>query len=299
MMRTISDSDVSTLNDSSPYRFANILPAYYVQSPSGDSYDGNKSSSRTTPVYKSPSDSPSRFSSASLISESFNLSTTGPQERRRLNEKGLFDYSTIDEEVNYGDVERHSIVFKMLFVLVAFILICTVAGFIIWGVSRQYAPEVAVESLVVNYFHAGIGQDRTGVPTKMLGLNCTVQINVFNPAPYFGVHVTSTHVSLFYSKIRVAVNQLEEYYLPRKNHQVKTINLMGDQVPLYGASLGLDLSRTSIKAPMTLKLDMTSQGYLVGFLVRVKSHRHIICNLAIDSNSNRPVKFSEDKCSWY
>lgn len=313
MRRSASDSDDSSFAGSSPYPYAQSPPLYYVHSPSADSREEEKYSSRATPVYQIPSDSSSHFnrsrsSSASRNSVPFRLSTLGPHDRgRRLNENGWIDYSAIKEEVHYysnyedddDEVEGFTVAFKVFLGIVGFVLICTGAGFAVWGLSRQYEPEVVVESLFVNYFHAGIGQDHTGVPTKLVDLNSTVKVNAYNPAPYFGIHVTSTHVSLLYSEIPVALNQLEDYYLPRKSRQEKSVILKGHQVPLYGASPGLDISRPNFSVPMTLKLDMNGHGNVVWFLVRVKVRRHITCNLAIDSNNNRPIQFPKGKCKSY
>ncbi|KAG0500189.1 hypothetical protein HPP92_000261 [Vanilla planifolia] len=243
MMRAASDSDDCSITASSPspLRFTNTPPIYYVESPSRDSHDGEKPSSRATPVYKSPLGSPShlsqsRSSSASRVSGPFGLPPAVRQERRRrLMEKGWIDYTAIREAYNEGVEddysEKPSPVFKFCVVMAAFVLVSTVAGFILWRASKQYVPVVALESLSLDYFHAGIGQDRTGVPTKMVGISCSVEFNVSNPAPYFGIH-------------------LEEYYLSKKELQSKSIVLKGDQIPLYGAGVELDLSKTDISAPI-------------------------------------------------
>ncbi|KAG0495561.1 hypothetical protein HPP92_000252 [Vanilla planifolia] len=280
MMRAASDSDDCSITASSPspLRFTNTPPIYYVESPSRDSHDGEKPSSRATPVYKSPLGSPShlsqsRSSSASRVSGPFGLPPAVRQERRRrLMEKGWIDYTAIREAYNEAVeddyLEKPSPVFKFCVVMAAFVLVSTVAGFILWRVSKQYVPVVALESLSLDYFHAGIGQDRTGVPTKMVGISCSVEFNVSNPAPYFGIHVTSTQATLFYSDIVVASSQLEEYYLSKKELQSKSIVLKGNQIPLYGAGVELDLSKTDISAPMLVIFDIKTQGNVVGFLVR-------------------------------
>lgn len=65
-----------------------------------------------------------------------------------------------------------------------------------------------MQSLVVNNFYIGEGSDFTGVPTKMLTVNGSLRMIVYNPATLFGIHVSSTPINLIYSKISVANGQV-------------------------------------------------------------------------------------------
>jgi hypothetical protein len=59
MQSAKSESDITSLAPSSPSRSPK-RPVYYVQSPSRDSHDGDKSSSmHATPISNSPMESPS------------------------------------------------------------------------------------------------------------------------------------------------------------------------------------------------------------------------------------------------
>lgn len=64
------------------------------------------------------------------------------------------------------------------------------------------------QSLTVHNFYFGEGSDSTGVPTKMLTVNCSVKMSVYNPATFFGIHVSSAPVNLMYSEIAVATGQV-------------------------------------------------------------------------------------------
>lgn len=57
-------------------------------------------------------------------------------------------------------------------------------------------------------FYFGEGSDMTGVPTKMVTMNCSVRMSVYNPATFFGIHVSSDAVNLMYSEITVATGQV-------------------------------------------------------------------------------------------
>jgi len=60
----------------------------------------------------------------------------------------------------------------------------------------------------VHNFYAGEGTDRTGVPTKLVTLNCSLAMSVHNPSTMFGIHVSSSSIRLMYSEIAIATGQV-------------------------------------------------------------------------------------------
>lgn len=57
--------------------------------------------------------------------------------------------------------------------------------------------------------YVGSGADFSGVPTKMLTVNGSLKLGVYNPATVFGIHVSSTLINLVYSEITVATGQVK------------------------------------------------------------------------------------------
>ncbi|XP_043725553.1 uncharacterized protein LOC122672121 [Telopea speciosissima] len=158
---------------------------------------------------------------------------------------------------------------------------------------------LSLQSLAVNSFYFGEGSDLTGVPTKMLTVNCSLKMSVYNPATFFGIHVSSTPVNLIYLEITVATGQLTNYYQPRKSHRTVSVTMEGNKVPLYGAGASLAaVSKSSGGVPLRLEFEIQSRGYVVGKLVRTKHHRHISCPVVVDSSMNNPIKFKQDSCTY-
>ncbi|XP_062156941.1 uncharacterized protein LOC133864576 [Alnus glutinosa] len=308
MLSAKSESDITSLAPSSPSRSPK-RPVYYVQSPSRDSHDGDKSSSmQATPIYNnSPMESPShpsfgrhsRNSSASRFSGIFR-SSSGRKGNRKRNDKGWPECNVILEEGSYDDLEDKAFTRRCqaFLALLSFALLFTTFCLIIWGASRPYKAEISMKSLAINNLYLGEGSDSSGVPTKMLTVNGSLKMNIYNPAPLFGIHVSSTPVNLIYSEISVASGQLKKYYQPRKSHRTVSVNLEGNKVPLYGAGSSITVSPNGGKVPLTLKFQIRSRGDVVGKLVRVKHRRQISCPLVIDSSSTKPIKFKRNSCTY-
>lgn len=157
-MHSKTDSEVTTISiaPSSPTRSPRPA-AYYVQSPSRDSHDGEKT---TTSFQSTPAGSPphshssvgrhSRESSSSRFSGALKdgsrkvYPNDGTHDRRKhqkkidiIEEEGLLD----DEEYHKGLSRR---CYLLIFVLGFFVLF-TVFSLILWGASKPQKPKVTMK----------------------------------------------------------------------------------------------------------------------------------------------------------
>ncbi|MBA0748983.1 hypothetical protein Gogos_002952 [Gossypium gossypioides] len=305
MLSTKSESDVTSLAPSSPSRSPK-RPVYYVQSPSRDSHDGDKSSTMQPSPMESPSHPSSvgrhsRNSSASRFSGIFR-SSSGRKGGRKRNDKGWPECGVIMEEGPYDEFEDKAFTRRCqaLIALFTFVVLFTVFCLIIWGASRPYKAEILVKSFAVHNFYIGEGSDSSGVPTKLLTVNGTLKLSVYNPATIFGIHVTSNPVNLVYSEIPVATGQLKKYYQPRKSRRTVAVVLEGKKVPLYGAGSTLTFTQNgAAEIPLVLKFEVRSRGNVVGKLVRTKHRKQISCPLVIDSTKTKLIKFKKTTCTYH
>ncbi|KAL8209359.1 hypothetical protein R6Q57_006091, partial [Mikania cordata] len=241
---------------------------YIVQSPSHDSHDDKSSTSHTTPADSPSHPSHSRMSSESRVSGPYGFSMIGKHHHQQFlsKKKGLF--SVIDEEVEgYGDDdyyhdEQFTRQFRVLMVIMGLVMVFVTVCLITWGASRPYKLQVQMKSWKLNNFYYGEGSDYTGVPTKLLTINCSVKMIIQNPATFFGIHVSSTPLYLFYSQIKVGSGQFINYYQPKKSEKTIFVNLDGQKVPLYGVGEDLVLSNNKGSVPFKLQFEVRSQAYL-------------------------------------
>ncbi|KAK1362908.1 Late embryogenesis abundant protein [Heracleum sosnowskyi] len=288
MLHTKSESDVTSLATSSPSRSSPKRPVYFVQSPSRDSHDGDKSSSmQPTPNFNSPMESPShpsygrhsRNSSSSRFSGIFR-SSSGRKGGRKRNDKGWPECNVIVEEGDYDDENRCTRRYQALIALLGFIVLFTVFCLIIWGAARPFKAEVSVKSLAVNNIFVGMGPDFHWRPNK------------------YAHSERSTPVDLIYSDVVVATGQLKKYFQPRKSHRTVLVNLEGLRVPLYGAGSAITETKSGYQVPLELKFEIRSRGDVVGKLVTTRHRKHISCSLVIDTGKSKPIKFKRNSCEY-
>nr|XP_043627918.1 uncharacterized protein LOC122599467 [Erigeron canadensis] len=166
------------------------------------------------------------------------------------------------------------------------------------GCQIQWQSQVEAKSWKVNTFYYGEGSDTTGVPTKFLTVNCTVKMNIENPATFFGIHVSSSALNLFYSQVIVGRGQFVSYYQPKKSQRMILVNVEGQKIPLYGAGMSLIMSDNNRGVPLKLEFEIRSKANLMGQLVKTKHRSRVLCTMEIDSDNNKVIEFKKNSCSY-
>ncbi|KAK1300043.1 hypothetical protein QJS10_CPB13g01262 [Acorus calamus] len=326
MHHSKTDSEVTSLAPSSPTRSPpprhHHRPVYYVQSPSRDSHDGEKTTitatSVTTPAALSPMASPphshsslgrhSRESSASRFSGSLKPTHKKgggggggggglkPWKERAavIEEEGLLE----EEEERRGLPRR---CYYLAFV-VGFFVLFSFFSLILWGASRSQRPQISMKSITFENFVIQAGTDSTGVPTEMVVMNSTVKLAFRNTATFFGVHVKSTPISLSYSELTLASGDMKSFYQSRKSQRILNVVVVGNKVPLYGGGTGLTISQggststktNNVSVPLSLNFTVRSRAYVLGKLVKPKFNINIQCSVAfVQTNLNKPISLAK------
>ncbi|KAL3629647.1 hypothetical protein CASFOL_026869 [Castilleja foliolosa] len=314
MMHASSDSDTPSMAPSSPS--VPTPPAYYVQSP--DSHDPSRDSQDETdkfpdpsrddtdkfssPISRSPSRSPcSNRRSSGASSES----TAGSRvlgNRQRWN-KPYCDVVREEEGGGYGgDVGSCCRVRQCSILVVMFGIVFGGTCLAILVAGRQYESQVSIKSLRVANLFVGQGSDYTGVPTKLISVNCSATLAIYNPATFFGIHVVSRTANLIYSQITVATGQMKKCYIPRKSKLILWVILIGHEVPLYGAKMALGAYNSNDEVrggiPFKLEIDIESRGFLMGKLVKTKHTIHASCLLLINPKHAKEISLGPRSCEY-
>ncbi|CAL8101900.1 unnamed protein product [Prunus armeniaca] len=221
-MHAKTDSEVTSLAASSPTRSPR-RPVYYVQSPSRDSHDGEKTTTsfQSTPVL-SPVGSPphshssvgrhSRESSSTRFSGSLKPGSRkiNPNDGSRHHRKGQKPWKeqAVIEEEGLLEGEERSKGFPRrcyfpAFVL-GFFLLFSMFSLILWGASKPMKPKITMKSVTFEQFKIQAGSDATGVATDMISVNSTVKFTFRNTGTFFGMHVSPKPLDLSYSQITIA-----------------------------------------------------------------------------------------------
>lgn len=145
----------------------------------------------------------------------------------------------------------------------------------------------------------GEGTDDSGVPTKMISLNCTVQINYNNPSQYFGAHIDPVNVVMQYSALDIAVGQILTYFQAKGTRKVISVGVQAAKVPLYGAVSGVSsTSKSKQGIPVSMIATLHSKFYVVGKMIKSKFQNEVSCNLVVDSKTMALLSPLGSSCTY-
>ncbi|CAA6667663.1 unnamed protein product [Spirodela intermedia] len=132
--------------------------------------------------------------------------------------------------------------------------------------------------------HRSIRERWQRVPTDMVSMNSTVKLSFRNTAAFFGLHVSSTPVELFYSQLALATGNIDSFYQSRKSQRTLTVVVRGERIPLYGSipASGGDGGHNPPPVPVTLSFTVKSRAYVLGKLVKPKFSVPVRCLVALD-----------------
>ncbi|XP_051117199.1 uncharacterized protein LOC127241946 [Andrographis paniculata] len=310
-MHTKTDSEAtSSLAPSSPNR-----AVYYVQSPSRDSHDGEKTTNsfHSTPIL-SPMGSPGRQSrdssstrySGSLKPGSQKSSNTGSSRRHhhhRKSGKPWKEFDAIEEEgLLDDDGGRRGLTRRYYFLafVVGFFVLFAFFALILWGASRNQTPVIVMKSILFDTFIIQAGSDSSGVGTEMVTMNSTVKFVFRNRGTFFGVHVTSTPLDLSFTELTVASGMMKKFYQSRKSHKTVTVLLLGNGIPLYGggATLSSKEGKPEIPVPLNLNFTVRARAYVLGHLVKPKFLKTVQCSVVLDPKKMSMAVPLKNKCTY-
>ncbi|XP_057491147.1 uncharacterized protein LOC130776909 [Actinidia eriantha] len=309
-MHTKTDSEVTSLAASSPARSprGGGRAVYYVQSPSRDSHDGEKTTNsfHSTPVL-SPVGSPGRHSRHSSSSTRFSSksSAAAADRRRSKGDKQWKECDAIEEECLLDDDNaRRSRTRRCYFLafLVAFFVLFSFFSLVLWGASRNQKPIVTMKSISFNTFSIQAGNDYSGVATEMVTMNSTVKFVYRNTGTFFGIHVTSTPLDVSYSESQLilATGSIKKFYQSRKSQRTLTVMMQGTRIPLYGG--GADLSSKdgipTAPVPLTLSFMVRSRAYVLGKLVKPKFYKRVQCSVVLDPQKMNVAMSLKNSCTY-
>ncbi|CAL0313465.1 unnamed protein product [Lupinus luteus] len=307
-----TDSEVSSLSQSSPARSPGRRPAYFVQSPSRDSSnDGEKTTNsfHSSPLQSPLGSPPHSHSNSSLGPHSRESSSTrfsGARKSSASNRKGWRpwkdQFHPIEEEglLDAHDGRGYRRRCYFLAFVVGFLVLFSVFSLILWGASRPQKPAITVKSIVFDQFVIQAGADMSGVATSLVSMNSSVKVTFRNTATFFGVHVTSTPLDLTYYQLTLATGNMPKFYQSRKSQRSVRIIVTGSHIPLYGGGASLSSINGAPVDPVTLRLSLMvrSRAFVLGKLVKPKFYKKIECSVVMDPKKmGMPISL-KNKCTY-
>ncbi|KAG1342190.1 hypothetical protein COCNU_05G004190 [Cocos nucifera] len=156
------------------------------------------------------------------------------------------------------------------------------ALFVFYLATKPPAPKVSFKIAAVRQFHLGEGLDNTGVVTKILTCNCSMDMEVDNYSKVFGLHIRPPTVEMAFGRFKFASSQGEESYVGSESSLTLRQYVGAKNKPTYGAGRSMqDLLESGRGLPLVVRVKSRSSYHVVWNLIRPRYHHHAECLLIL------------------
>ncbi|KAL2478496.1 Late embryogenesis abundant protein [Forsythia ovata] len=161
--------------------------------------------------------------------------------------------------------------------------------------TKPPKPRMSIKMAGIRPFELGEGVDASGVTTKMLTCNCSMDIIIDNNSKLFGLHIHPPVLKMFFGNLPFAMSQGAEVYAGSDGSTLFKLNVGTRSKAMYGAGRNMeDLLKSGKGLPLIIRLSFTSSFNVVWGLIQPKYHHQAQCLLLLGNtydNKHRTQTF--------
>ncbi|XP_022759438.1 uncharacterized protein LOC111305838 [Durio zibethinus] len=295
--------------------FHSYTCAYYVQSPSTISHANttNEDHQSANFQFHSPNRSLTTFPNKNLEVSRFILSrysSSRGSNNSFLHEKKIVgadqkggvdnavddDNEEEDEEEGFYEKKRgwwwrycsfrrsNSCAWISLQICWRLVLSLVVALLVFYIATKPPAPKISIKMAGVRQFELGEGMDASGVTTKILTCNCSIDLLIENKSKLFGLHIHPPMMDISFGRLPFALSHGPELYAQSAGSSIFQLYIGTRNKPMYGAGRNMqDLLESGMGLPLVIRLKLSSNIRVVWNLIKPRFHHQAECLLVLDS----------------
>ncbi|CAI8596102.1 unnamed protein product [Vicia faba] len=207
-------------------------------------------------------------------------------------EKGLFDEYYYGK--NQGEWKRcfsynfsDSFAWILLQITWRVLVSFGLALFVFYIATKPPSPKLSLEIARIQDFKLGEGVDRTGVTTKILTCNCSMNLIIENKSRLFGLHIHPPLMDMKFSILPFAFSNGPELYA-ESGLTIFTLQLGTKNKPMYGAGRSMeDMLDSGNGLPIVIQVKLSSSFEMVPTLVKLRFHHRVECIVVLKKAYNK------------
>ncbi|MBA0737053.1 hypothetical protein Gogos_010535 [Gossypium gossypioides] len=154
--------------------------------------------------------------------------------------------------------------------------------------TKPPPPKISVKVARVGEFGLGEGVDGSGVTTKILTCNCSVDLLVENKSKLFGLHIHPPTMDLFFGRLPFAISHGRKLYAQSSSPSRFQLSVGTRSKPMYGAGRNMqDLLESGMGLPLVIRLKLSSNFRVVWNLIKPRFHHQAECLLVLDDKYDK------------
>ncbi|RDX78408.1 hypothetical protein CR513_41318, partial [Mucuna pruriens] len=152
-----------------------------------------------------------------------------------------------------------------------------IALLVFYIATKPPPPIVNVEIARFPEFKLAEGVDRTGVTTKILTCNCSLNLIIENKSRFFGLHIRPPTMDMKFSNLPFAFSNGPELYA-ENGLTIFALELGAKNKPMYGAGRSMqDMLDSGRGLPIVTRVMLSSSFKVVPSLIKPRFHHHVEC----------------------
>ncbi|XP_061372555.1 uncharacterized protein LOC133315027 [Gastrolobium bilobum] len=152
-----------------------------------------------------------------------------------------------------------------------------IALLVFYIATKPPPPIVSVEITRILEFKLAEGVDKTGVTTKILTCNCSMNLIIENKSRFFGLHIRPPMMDMKFSILPFAFSNGPEIYA-ESGLTIFTLHLATKNKPMYGAGRSMqDMLDSGGGLPIVIRVFLRSSYKVVPILIKPRFHHRVEC----------------------
>ncbi|XP_009354743.2 uncharacterized protein LOC103945878 [Pyrus x bretschneideri] len=179
---------------------------------------------------------------------------------------------------------RNSDSFAWIFLQISWraVLSLCIALLVFYVATKPPPPKVSIQMAGIGQFGLGEGVDGSGVTTKFLTINCSINLMIENKSKLFGLHIRPPTMEMCFGRLPFALSHGPKLYAESGSSKFK-LYVGTRNKPMYGAGRSMDDMLKSGKGlPLVLRVRVRSSFRVVWNLIKPKFHHQAECFLVVE-----------------
>ncbi|KAG9449441.1 hypothetical protein H6P81_009406 [Aristolochia fimbriata] len=169
----------------------------------------------------------------------------------------------------------YCVCFQMVWRLILSIGISLLIFFLI---TKPPHPRVYVKVSEIREFALGEGIDGSGVGTKMLTSNCSIDLEIDNRSKFFGLNIRPPLIDMAFGRLTLATTQGPPLYVQSDSLETFRLWVSTKNKPMYGAGRAMeDLLQSGKGLPLEIRVRLGSNIRVVWNLIRPRFNHRTEC----------------------
>ncbi|KAL8098383.1 uncharacterized protein LOC141667210 [Apium graveolens] len=154
--------------------------------------------------------------------------------------------------------------------------------------TKPPTPKLSVKIAGIREFGLGEGVDASGVTTKLLTCNFSIQLVIDNKSKLFGLHIQPPLLSISFTSLPFAISVGQELYAYSDGKTAFQQSIGTKNKPMYGAGRSMqDMLESGKGLPLEIRMSLMSTFHVIFNFIRPTFHQQARCFLLLNTSYDK------------